>query len=138
MFERATRRYRKPAFGIDAVEIDGALVPMEIETALAKPFGDLLHFRRDTTRSDPKSCWWRRSPAITRRCCATRSNGPLPDHDVYITDWANAADVPLANGRFDLDDYIDHVVEIPDRPRPRHARHRGLSALGAGARRHLR
>jgi poly(3-hydroxybutyrate) depolymerase len=110
LFERATRRYRKPAFGIDAIEIDGALVPVAIETALPKPFGDLLHFRRDTTRSDPKVLLV--APLSGHYATLLRDTviGLLPDHDVYITDWANAADVPLANGRFDLDDYIDYVV----------------------------
>jgi hypothetical protein len=47
-----------------------------------------------------------------RRCCAARSKRSCPTHDVYITDWADARMVPLTAGRFDLDDYIDYVIEI--------------------------
>jgi poly(3-hydroxybutyrate) depolymerase len=112
LFERATRRYRKPSFGIDAIEIDGALVPVQIETALAKPFGDLLHFRRDTARNDPKVLLVAPLSGHYATLLRDTVSGLIADHDVYITDWANAADVSLANGRFDLDDYIDYIVEF--------------------------
>jgi poly(3-hydroxybutyrate) depolymerase len=112
LFERATRRYRKPGFGIDAIEIDGALVPVQIETALAKPFGDLLHFRRESARSDPKVLLVAPLSGHYATLLRDTVNGLIADHDVYITDWANAADVPLANGRFDLDDYIDYIVDF--------------------------
>jgi poly(3-hydroxybutyrate) depolymerase len=36
----------------------------------------------------------------------------LPQHDVYITDWQDARMVPLASGTFDLDSYIDYVIEM--------------------------
>ena len=36
----------------------------------------------------------------------------LPTHEVYITDWADARMVPLTEGRFDLDDYIDYLIEM--------------------------
>ncbi len=36
----------------------------------------------------------------------------LPNHDVYITEWADARMVPLTEGRFDLDDYIDYIISM--------------------------
>ena len=74
-----------------------------------------------------------------RRCCAERSSGCCPSHDVYITDWRDAKLVPLAEGSFDLDDYIDYLIEFletigeSDRRAAAHAR--GLPAGGPGLRR---
>ena len=59
----------------------------------------------------------------------------LPNHDVYITEWIDARMVPLSEGRFDLDDYIDYVISMLHFARRRHPYHRGVPALGAGARR---
>ena len=56
----------------------------------------------------------------------------LPNHDVYITDWVDARMVPLAEGRFDLDDYIDYVISMLHCARRRRACHRGVPAVGAG------
>jgi poly(3-hydroxybutyrate) depolymerase len=112
LFERATRRYGKPGFNIDAIDIDGTLVPVQTELVLRKPFGDLLQFSRETTRSDPKVLLV--APLSGHYATLLRDTviGLLPDHDVYITDWMNAAEVPAAKGRFDLDDYIDYLVEF--------------------------
>ena len=57
----------------------------------------------------------------------------LPEHEVYITDWIDAREIPLGMGRFDLDDFIDHVIDFIRVDRPRHARHARLPAGGAGA-----
>ena len=65
-----------------------------------------------------------RDPAArhgARRCCA--------EHDVYITDWHNARDVPLSDGRFDFDDYVDHLIAVLRGAGPRRACGRGLPAL---------
>ena len=55
----------------------------------------------------------------------------LPGHDVYITDWRDAKLVPLDDGRFDLDDYIDYLIEFLEHIGPGRAHARGLPALGA-------
>ena len=57
----------------------------------------------------------------------------LPHADVYITDWADARMVPVTEGSFDLDDYIDYLIDMLARARARHACHGGLPAVGAGA-----
>jgi poly(3-hydroxybutyrate) depolymerase len=120
LFERATRRYPKPLFGLHETVIDGATVPVTIELAQQKTFCDLLHFRRDlprdplrdTGRDDPKVLVV--APLSGHYATLLRGTvaGLLPDHDVYITDWINASEVPLAEGRFDLDDYIDTVIDF--------------------------
>ncbi len=120
LFERATRRYPKPTFGLNHTTIDGAPVPVTIETVQETTFCDLLHFRRDpgrdpgrdVVRDDPKVLVV--APLSGHYATLLRGTveGLLPDHDVYITDWINASKVPLADGHFDLDDYIDLVIDF--------------------------
>jgi poly(3-hydroxybutyrate) depolymerase len=116
VFERATRRYRKPAFGITHTLVDRTAVRVTEEVAWRHPFCRLLHFKRDI---DPARA--ARDPRILLVApmsghFATLLRGTietfLPDHDVYITDWQDARDVPLSEGYFDLDDYIDAMIGI--------------------------
>jgi poly(3-hydroxybutyrate) depolymerase len=113
VFERATRRYAKPAFGITEIAIDGAAVAVVEEEVWRRPFCRLVHFRRATKRRrDPRllivAPMSGHYATLLRGTVATM----LPDHDVYITDWADARMVPLADGTFDLDDYIDYVIAM--------------------------
>jgi poly(3-hydroxybutyrate) depolymerase len=110
IYERSTRRYKKPEFRLPHTTIDGAAVAVELETVARKPFCDLLHFRRDTKRKDPKVLLV--APLSGHYATLLRGTvqGLLPQHDVYITDWINACEVPAERGRFDLDDYIDYVI----------------------------
>ena len=110
LFERSTRRYKKPEFGLDSTVIDGEPVGVELLTVARKPFCDLLHFKRDTTRNDPKVLLV--APLSGHHATLLRGTAQalLPDHDVYVTDWINACEVPTERGRFDLDDYIDYVI----------------------------
>jgi poly(3-hydroxybutyrate) depolymerase len=112
LFERATRRYPKPQFDLRETTVDGVPVPVAIECAQRTTFCNLLHFRRAATRNDPKVLVV--APLSGHYATLLRGTveGLLPDHDVYITDWINASLVPLADGRFDLDDYIDTVVDF--------------------------
>jgi poly(3-hydroxybutyrate) depolymerase len=118
LFERSTRRYGKPEFGLHRTTIDGAEVDVRITTVLQRPFCDLLHFRRDTLRDDPRVLVV--APMSGHYATLLRDTvaGLLPDHDVYITDWRNAAEVPLEHGRFDLDDYIDDLIAFCERLGP--------------------
>lgn len=112
LIERTTRRYAKPEFGLKTTQIDGAEVPVREMVVYEKPFCQLVHFQRQTDRRDPRVL----VVAPMSGHYATLLRGTvetlLPDHDVYITDWIDARDVPLSAGRFDLDDYIDYVIEL--------------------------
>ncbi|CAA7617237.1 polyhydroxyalkanoate depolymerase [Magnetospirillum sp. UT-4] len=112
LVERTTRRYPKPEFGLHSTVIDGAEVPVRGLVVYDKPFGSLLHFQRQTDRRDPRVL----VVAPMSGHYATLLRGTvetlLPDHDVYITDWTDARDVPLGAGSFSLDDYIDYVREF--------------------------
>ncbi|MDB5555833.1 MAG: phaZ [Rhizobium sp.] len=115
VFERATRRYGKPAFGLDTTDIGGKQVSVHESVVWSKPFCDLLHFERclpSGHKKDPKIL----VVAPMSGHYATLLRGTvqtlLPDAEVYITDWKDARMVPLSEGRFDLDDYIDYVIEM--------------------------
>jgi poly(3-hydroxybutyrate) depolymerase len=114
MFIDATRRYGKPEFGIDRTVIDGAEVPVTEDVVLTLPFCRLIRFvRHDVaveTRGDPRVLMV--APMSGHYATLLRGTvaAMLPGHDVYITDWLDARDVPLSLGGFDLDDYVDYLV----------------------------
>jgi poly(3-hydroxybutyrate) depolymerase len=115
LFERTTRRYGKPEFGITSTEVDGRRVDVAQEVAWRKPFCSLLHFRRELPRDrkpDPKLLIV--APLSGHYATLLRGtvDAMLPAHDVYITDWADARMVPVSDGNFDLDDYIDYLIEM--------------------------
>lgn len=116
MFERTTRRYGKPDWGITETTVGATHVPVEIETVWERPFCRLLHFRRDFAHAPRRPQPRMVIVAPLSGHYATLLRGTvqtlLPNHDLYITDWVDARDVPMAEGRFGLDDYIDYLIEI--------------------------
>ena len=115
MFANATKRYAKPEFGLSETVIDGQSVPVVEEIALRLPFCDLVHFRRGG-RAEGRSDQPVLIVAPLSGHFATLLRGTvaamLPRHDVYITDWRDARDVPLSDGRFGLDDYIAYLIQF--------------------------
>jgi poly(3-hydroxybutyrate) depolymerase len=114
---RLTQNYGKPAFGFHFTTIDGQDVAVNEEILLTKPFCRLLRFHRDLPPASPA----RKDPKVLVVApmsghYATLLRGTvealLPEHDVHITDWTDAGEVPLALGNFDLDDYVDYVIEL--------------------------
>ena len=103
----------KPSFNIDAVEIDGKRRAVRESVVLEKPFGGLRHFRREGLPKDaPKLL----IVAPMSGHYATLLRGTVErmveNQEVWITDWADAKMVPLSQGAFDLDDYIDYLIEF--------------------------
>jgi poly(3-hydroxybutyrate) depolymerase len=112
VFAHAAAPRGKPLFGLDTVEIAGRTVPVTESIEARKPFGQLKHFVREGAgEGDPKLL----IVAPMSGHFATLLRGTvarmLPGHDVYITDWRDAREVPLDNGGFDLDDYVDYLIE---------------------------
>jgi poly(3-hydroxybutyrate) depolymerase len=116
LFERSTRRYRKPVWGIDSTQVSGREVAVRERTIISKPFCKLVHFERDVSR-------WRRMKDSKLLIVAplaghypTLLRGTvrdlLPYYEVYVTEWQDARFVPRSEGPFDLDDYIDYVIEF--------------------------
>lgn len=112
VFAHASATRGKPEFGLDSTVIDGRPVAVTEEIVLRKPFGQLKRFARATDRQDPKLL----IVAPMSGHFATLLRGTvermLPGHDVHITDWRDARNVPVSDGSFDLDDYIDYIAEF--------------------------
>jgi len=112
--------HHRPAFGIDRVQVGNEEVSVREEVALRLPFGDLLHFAKDTVETEqPKMLVV--APLSGHFATLLRSTVEvlLRDHDVYITDWTNAREVPLNAGRFGFDDYIDYTIRFLEEIGPR-------------------
>lgn len=114
LFERSTRRYSKPEFGLTATEIDGETVEVTEEVVWSKPFCNLLHFKRAGMKKsgDPKMLLVAPMSGHYATLLRGTVEAMLPHADVYITDWMDARKVPVSDGDFDLDDYIDYIIEI--------------------------
>jgi poly(3-hydroxybutyrate) depolymerase len=115
LFERTTRHYQKPEFGLNKTKVDGESVAVAEHMVWEKPFCKLIHFVRDlppARAADPKIL----IVAPLSGHYATLLRGTverfLPKHEVYITDWVDARLVPLDQGHFDLDSYIDYVLDM--------------------------
>lgn len=120
VFESLTRRYGKPDWGLETIEIDGKPVRTTEQVVWSSPWCRLVRFARNI--GDLKRAG--RPPAAPAVVIVAPLSGHyatllrgtvetfLQDHDVYVTDWANARQVPMLEGRFDFNDYIDHVRDM--------------------------
>jgi len=112
VFAHATAPHGKPEFGIRSVKIGRKDVPVREEIVFRKPFGQLKRFVREGVDTGPRLL----IVAPMSGHYATLLRGTvermLPGHDVYITDWRDAKLVPESDGAFDLDDYIDYLIEF--------------------------
>jgi len=116
VFEGVTRRYGKPEFGIDETMIDGLPVRITEEVACYRPFGDLLHFKREVGSArpldDPKVLIIAPMSGHYATLLRGTVRAMVAEHDVYVTDWRDARNVPLIYGGFDFDDFVDYVVDF--------------------------
>ncbi len=127
LFERMTRRYGKPIFGLDEIEVDGVVYPVLEDVVWSRPFCNLLHFvRPDFPGGDEQPRLLIVAPMSGHYATLLRGTieALLPHCNIYITDWTDARMVPLAVGTFDLDDYIDYVRLMLDHLGP------GVHTLG--------
>ncbi|WP_297492553.1 polyhydroxyalkanoate depolymerase [Acidocella sp.] len=111
--------HARPDFGIRTVPQDNELVAVTEETVFKTPFAGLLHFKKDSARKQPKVLVV--APLSGHFATLLRSTVEtlLRDHDVYITDWTNARDVPASAGRFGFDEYVEHVIRFLEQMGPR-------------------
>ena len=111
---RLTQRYKKPLWQIEDALVGGKTVAVSAIPVLEKPFCHMIHFQRalKTTRQDPKILLV--APLSGHHATLLRDTvrTMLPDFDVYVTDWVDARMVPLTEGAFHLDDYVDYVREF--------------------------
>jgi len=112
MASRATLTHVSPPFDIKSVRVENREVEVTEEVALDLPFGNMLHFRKDIDAAQPRVLL----VAPLSGHFATLLRGTvrtmLQDHDVYITDWKNARNIPVSAGRFGFEDYVDYLIRM--------------------------
>lgn len=113
VYNSARVTHDRPPYAIEPVLSGNAVLAVQEEIVLDLPFGNLLHFSKEGTDA-PQPKMLVVAPLSGHFATLLRSTVQtlLADHDVYITDWKNARDVPLSEGRFGLDEYIDYVIRF--------------------------
>ena len=108
--------HSRPSFGLPYIDIAGRRITISEEAALVKPFGTLLHFKKDQDvapdQAMPKILVVAPLSGHFSTLLRNTVRTLLADHDVYITDWHNARDVPLSAGNFTFEDYVDYVIQF--------------------------
>ena len=113
VFQGAKLTHKRPAYEIRTVTSGNAEVAVREEVALDLPFGDLLHFVKDEVEAEqPRVLVVAPMSGHFSTLLRSTVQTLLRDHDVYITDWKNARDVPLEAGRFGFDDYVDYIIQF--------------------------
>lgn len=112
LVERLTQKYPKPEFGIRHVKVGEKSIDVHQEVVWQKAFCKLQHFALDDNKKREKLLVV--APMSGHHATLLRGTvqALIPHHDVYITDWLDAREVPMGAGKFDLNDYIDYVIEI--------------------------
>jgi len=112
MVERLTRRFGRPEFGLSETTIDGKKVDVIEKTIVQKPFCRLLNFNRKTRRNDPKVLLVAPMSGHYATLLRGTVEALLPHHNVFITDWEDARQVPQADEMFNLDTYISYLRDF--------------------------
>ena len=112
LIARAGLTHTRPAFAINSVTVGNREVEVREEAAAKTPFGTLLHFKKDIATAQPRVLLVAPLSGHFSTLLRATVRTMLPDHDVFITDWHNARDVPLTAGRFGVDEYTDHLIKF--------------------------
>jgi poly(3-hydroxybutyrate) depolymerase len=112
LIERAGLSHGRPSFGIKTVEVGNREVQVTEENTAVLPFGTLLRFKKDVDVAQPRVLVVAPLSGHFATLLINTVKTMLPDHDVYITDWHNAREVPLSAGPFGFDDYVEHVIRF--------------------------
>ena len=120
LMHRLGKDYEKPEFGIRTIKVNKTDVAVHERIEIDKPFCELRRFKRFSDDTDTLTLL-KSQPAVLivaplsghyATLLRDTVKTMLQDHKVYITDWKNARLVPLADGEFHLDDYINYVQEF--------------------------
>ncbi len=118
LITRAGLTHTRPAFDIDSVTVGNEEIAVTEEAADVTPFGTLLHFKKDITQEQPRVLLIAPLSGHFATLLRATVRTMLPEHDVYITDWHNARDVPLDAGRFGFDEYVAHMIRFLEKIGP--------------------
>ena len=110
MISRAGLSHTRPPYGIDEVMVGNEMVPVEEKPRFVAPFGTLLHFKKDVVTPQPRVLVVAPLSGHFATLLRNTVKTLLSDHDVYITDWHNARDVPLDRGAFGFEDYVETII----------------------------
>ena len=103
--------HERPDWRIGPVALDGGdTMAVSEEPVLATPFATLLHFRKAAAPDQPKILVLAPMSGHFATLLRQTVQTLLADHDVYVTDWANARDVPVGAGLFGFDEYVAHIM----------------------------
>ena len=112
LLSRAGLSHQRPGYDIDTVAVDGRNVAVHEESVLETPFARLLHFRKETALVQPRVLIVAPMAGHFATLLRHTARTMLADHDVFITDWNNARDIPLAAGRFGTTEYTAHLIRF--------------------------
>jgi poly(3-hydroxybutyrate) depolymerase len=112
LIARAGLSHSRRPFAIDTVEVGGRAVAVREEIVYRLPFCSLLRFAKDVEAVQPKVLLVAPMSGHFATLLRDTVRTMLPDHDVYITDWANARDVPLDQGPFGFDEFTDYLIRF--------------------------
>jgi poly(3-hydroxybutyrate) depolymerase len=104
--------HKRPAYGIEKVQVGNGLVDVTDETVFSTPFASLVHFKKDTDRKQPKVLLCAPMSGHFATLLRNTIEVLLQDHDVYVTDWHNARDIPVEAGVFGFDEYVEHIIKF--------------------------
>ena len=110
MVSRATLTHHRPSFGIDEIKTGNRVVPVREEEVFATPFGTLLRFVKEGAPPQPRVLLVAPLSGHFATLLRDTVRVLLPEHDVHITDWANARDVGIWHGRFGFEEYVEHLM----------------------------
>jgi polyhydroxyalkanoate depolymerase len=112
LIARSGLTHTRPPFGIDSITVGNREVEVHEEAAATTPFATLLHFKKDVATAQPRVLLVAPLSGHFSTLLRATVRTMLPDHDVFITDWHNARDIPLTAGRFGMDEYTDHLIKF--------------------------
>jgi poly(3-hydroxybutyrate) depolymerase len=110
LFSRMRLTHSRPDFGIRTVRVHDKEVAIREEVAHSTPFCNLVHFAKQGITGQPRVLVAAPMSGHFATLLRDTIRTMLPDHDVFVTDWRNARDVPLARGVFGLDDYVHDLI----------------------------
>ena len=118
LIARAGLTHARPPYGIGSVTVGNQEVAVTEAAADVTPFGTLLHFKKDIVQAQPRVLLIAPLSGHFATLLRATVKTMLAEHDVYITDWHNAREVPVEAGAFGFDDYIAHLIRFLEKIGP--------------------
>ena len=112
MVAQSRTTHSRPAYDFTTVRVGNRDVEVTEEAVLETPSGTLLHFAKDSSVQQPRVLVVAPMSGHFSTLLRGTVEVLLPDHDVYITDWTNARDVPVSAGTFGFDEFTEHVIRF--------------------------